>query len=63
MNVITHPAYRRRGLARRLVQITLAWLDEQGIQRADLHATDMGRPLYESLGFADHAGMRLEIEK
>jgi GNAT superfamily N-acetyltransferase len=63
MNVVTHPAYRRRGLARRLMQVTLAWLDELGIRRAELHATDMGRPLYESLGFAAHTGMRLEVHK
>jgi GNAT superfamily N-acetyltransferase len=63
MNVVTHPAYRRRGLARRLVQVALAWLDEQGIQRAELHATDMGRPLYEALGFAAHTGMRLEMHR
>ena len=61
MNVVTHPAYRRRGLARRLMQVVLAWLEGQGIQRAELHATDMGRPLYEELGFADHTGMRLEM--
>ena len=63
MNVVTHPAYRRRGLARRLVQAALVWLDGQGIQRAELHATDMGRPLYESLGFAAHTGMRLEMHR
>jgi GNAT superfamily N-acetyltransferase len=63
MNVVTHPAYRRRGLARRLMQVTLAWLNGRGIQRAELHATDMGRPLYESLGFADHTGMRLEMHE
>jgi GNAT superfamily N-acetyltransferase len=63
MNVVTHPAYRRRGLARRLMQVTLAWLEEQGIQRAELHATDMGRPLYEELGFAAHTGMRLEMHR
>jgi GNAT superfamily N-acetyltransferase len=63
MNVVTHPAYRRNGLARRLVQAALAWLDERGIQRAELHATDMGRPLYEELGFAAHTGMRLEMHK
>lgn len=61
MNVVTHPAYRRRGLARRLMQVALAWLDERGIRRAELHATDMGRPLYEELGFAAHTGMRLEM--
>jgi ribosomal protein S18 acetylase RimI-like enzyme len=64
MNVVTHPAYRRRGLARRLVQAALASLNERGdIQRAELHATDMGRPLYEDLGFLAHTGMRLEMHK
>jgi GNAT superfamily N-acetyltransferase len=63
MNVVTDPTYRRRGLARCLMQVVLAWLDEQGIQRAELHATDMGRPLYEELGFAAHTGMRLEMRK
>lgn len=63
MNVVTHPAYRRRGLARRLVQAALQWLDERDIQRVELHATDMSRPLYEELGFAAHAGMRLEMHK
>ena len=63
MNVVTHPAYRRRGLARRLVQAALTSLNERGIQRAELHATDMGRPLYEEFGFADYTGMRLEMHK
>jgi ribosomal protein S18 acetylase RimI-like enzyme len=63
MNVVTHPAYRRRSLARRLVQATLAWLSEHDVQRAELHATDMGRPLYEELGFAAHTGMRLEMRE
>jgi ribosomal protein S18 acetylase RimI-like enzyme len=59
MNVVTAPAYRRRGLARRLMQAALDWLAEQGIQRVTLHATEMGRPLYESLGFEAGNEMRL----
>jgi GNAT superfamily N-acetyltransferase len=59
MNMSTVPAYRRRGVARRIMQTILAWLEERGIQRVVLHATDQGRPLYEQLGFVDSNEMRL----
>lgn len=51
MNVVTIPEYRRRGLARRVTQAALQWLEERGIQRVALHTTEVGQPLYESLGF------------
>ena len=51
MNVVTAPEYRGRGLARRVLQAALQWLDEQGVRRVTLHATDMGQSLYTSLGF------------
>ena len=59
MNLVTLPAYQRRGVARCIIQAIVAWLADQGIQRAALHATDVGRPLYEELGFVDSNGMRL----
>jgi GNAT superfamily N-acetyltransferase len=52
VNVYVEPGYRRQGLARRLMADILAWGREQGIERVSLHASSMGRPLYESLGFA-----------
>jgi GNAT superfamily N-acetyltransferase len=52
VNVYVEPAYRRHGLARRLMADILAWGREQGIERVSLHASSMGRSLYESLGFA-----------
>src|SRR5215831_16392671 len=52
VNVYVQPVYRRHGLARRLMADILAWSHEQGIERVSLHASSMGRPLYESLGFA-----------
>jgi GNAT superfamily N-acetyltransferase len=52
VNVYVEPGYRRLGLARRLMADILAWGREQGIERVSLHASAMGRPLYESLGFA-----------
>jgi GNAT superfamily N-acetyltransferase len=51
VNVYVQPAYRRRGLARSLMTTILDWCREQGIERVVLHASKMGRPLYESLGF------------
>jgi ribosomal protein S18 acetylase RimI-like enzyme len=64
LNVVTVPQYRRRGIARRITQTALAWLVEQGIQRVELHTSDDGLPLYESLGFKPTTNeMRLEMGK
>jgi GNAT superfamily N-acetyltransferase len=61
MNLVTLPSYRRRGIARRVVQAMLEWLAEQGLQVISLHATEAGRPLYERLGFAASNEMRLRL--
>lgn len=50
--VLTHPDFRRLGLARQLMLYTLQWLRSRGVAFVKLDATDQGRPLYESLGFA-----------
>jgi GNAT superfamily N-acetyltransferase len=62
MNVVTVPPYRRRGVGRRMMQVMLTWLAEQGIRRVELHTTEMGRPLYEELGFVDGNEMQLRLE-
>ena len=59
VNVYTEPSYRRRGLARQVVEATVAWCREQGYTAVSLHATDDARPLYESLGFLPTNEMRL----
>ncbi len=51
VNVYVEPSHRRRGLARRLMEAILAWSREQGIERVSLHASIIGQPLYETLGF------------
>lgn len=51
VNVWTHPDWRRRGLARKLVTQALDAAEAQGIRVVSLSATEMSRPLYESLGF------------
>jgi len=59
VNVYTEPAHRRRGLARLVMQTILAWCAEQEFADVTLTASDEGRPLYESLGFAPTNDMRL----
>ncbi len=51
--VLTLPEYRRRGLARRLMERALAHCEQQRIACVKLDATDLGRPLYADLGFVD----------
>jgi GNAT superfamily N-acetyltransferase len=52
-NVYVEPSHRRKGLARALVQLLIALCREEGYPLLNLHASDAGRPLYESLGFED----------
>jgi len=49
--VLTDPAYRRRGLARKLFEECLKRADTMGIETLKLDATDQGQPLYEKFGF------------
>jgi GNAT superfamily N-acetyltransferase len=49
--VLVLPEYRRRGLARGLMEHALGWLEARHVRQVKLDSTDLGRPLYESLGF------------
>ncbi len=61
LNVYTEPEYRRRGIARQIMEIMIAWCKQEGFARVSLHAGEHGRPLYESLGFEDSNEMRLNL--
>lgn len=61
LNVYTEPEYRRRGIARRIMETMIAWCKQEGFARVSLHASERGRPLYESLGFEDSNEMRLNL--
>jgi len=61
LNVYTYPEYRRRGVARRILQTIIDWCRHDGFARVDLHASDDGRQLYESLGFEPSNEMRLKL--
>jgi GNAT superfamily N-acetyltransferase len=62
MNIYTEPEYRRRGLARRIMQPILEWCEAEGIDRVTLSASEEGKPLYESLGFRQAPEMSLSRE-
>ena len=53
--VLVLPEFRRRGIARSLMQHTLAFTEARGVDCVKLDATNMGRPLYLDLGFEDEA--------
>jgi GNAT superfamily N-acetyltransferase len=61
LNVYTDPEYRRRGIARTLMQTIIACCQREGFARVTLHASDDGRHLYESLGFEPSNEMRLTL--
>jgi len=56
MNMYTLPEYRRQGIAAELLQRTVEAARARGYKKITLHATDMGRPLYEKFGFRDVQG-------
>ena len=51
MNMYVAPEYRRRGIARNLLDLLIADSRERGIDFITLEATQMGRKLYENYGF------------
>lgn len=62
MNVYTNPNYRHRGIASKLVKMLIEEGLEKGITEISLDATQMGEPLYFSLGFTKNdSGMVLEL--
>lgn len=61
LSMFTEPAWRGKGLARAIVQEALAWSRRHGQTRLALHASDAGRHLYESLGFAASPEMRIDL--
>jgi GNAT superfamily N-acetyltransferase len=57
------PAFRRRGVATRLMRECIDWLKTMGCDFVRLQATSEGVPLYESLGFEPTGEMELTLNK
>ncbi|GAP12572.1 N-acetylglutamate synthase [Longilinea arvoryzae] len=62
MGIYTRPEFRHRGLATAIMKRILVLLQEEGIPRATLRASQEGRLLYEKMGFEQTSEMKLELE-
>ncbi len=61
LNVYVYPEFRRQGIARKIMDVILAWCRKEGFANVYLHASDEGRHLYETLGFEPTNEMRLNL--
>ena len=61
LNVYTYPDCRKKGIARRLMQIMIDWCRREDFAFVFLHASKDGRHLYETLGFEPTNEMRLNL--
>ena len=51
MNVYTVPEFRRKGIAKRMIEFLIAKAKERGATEISLDSTEAGRPFYLTLGF------------
>jgi len=61
LNMYTEPLARRQGVANRLLEVMIDWCRDNGFSNVSLHASDAGRPIYESFGFRPTNEMRLKL--
>ena len=61
LNVYVYPEFRRRGIARELMEHMIAWCREQRFAVVHLHTSEDGRHLYDSLGFKPTNEMKLQL--
>lgn len=61
VNVYTDPEWRRVGLADLVMRTILGWCRAHDLVGVTLHASEMGRPLYERLGFTATNEMRFPL--
>ena len=54
--VATDGEFRGKGFARAVMTTLLDCLDERDVAAVELHATDLGEPLYRALGFWEGSG-------
>lgn len=53
MNVYVRREYRRRGIAREMLNFVLDEAKRRGVSYVSLDATEQGKPLYKELGFGE----------
>ena len=61
LNVFVDPAHRGHGLARKLVELAIEAARSRGCRLLSLHASRMGKPIYEKMGFSGTTEMMLHL--
>ena len=61
LNMYTEPGARRRGVAKRLLEVMIGWCRTEGFSVVSLHASPAGRVLYETVGFRQTNEMALKL--
>ena len=63
MNVYTRKEFRRQGVGSLMVNFLIDEAKSRGVTEISLDATDMGAPLYKSLGFNENdSGMTIDLK-
>ncbi len=63
MNIYTLPAYRGRGVGRKIVEFLIRDAQKRGTEKIYLESSDSGRRLYREMGFAKMRGyMKLQTD-
>ncbi len=61
LSMYTEPEFRGLGLARKIVLESLRWANKKGFPRMTLHASEMGKGIYEKLKFERTWEMKLDL--
>ena len=61
LSIYTHPAFRHRGLASRIVRACVRECQRRKVSRVTLHASPFGRSVYRRLGFERSWEMRRRL--
>jgi ribosomal protein S18 acetylase RimI-like enzyme len=59
--VYVEPDYRGKGIGQKLTRIAVEHLKSLGCTRVILHASPLGKPVYNRLGFTESNEMRLDL--
>jgi GNAT superfamily N-acetyltransferase len=59
--LFVRPQWRRRGIARVLMNAAMGWLKERGCTKLRLNSSEMALPLYFSMGFRRTNELELEL--
>ncbi len=62
-NVYVKSDYRRQGIGTKLTNTAMDYLKSINCNKAVLHASPLGKPVYENIGFIPSNEMALDLEK